>query len=151
MSSIYDVGPSGRVDPRALPILLKHLQLPHPPEVRFAIGHVMASGDCRFAWPTLLALFKAETDRSANGVKWAIGCALAKAAHKEVIPDVIELFEDLQHGENRIILCGPLMRSKNPRAREALEAARQDPDLAREVNRLLDCSLRRRAAALAKW
>lgn len=89
------------------------------------------------AWSALLSLFKRETDKNANGVKGAIGCVLAKAADESVMPDLIGLFEDPRHGENRIIFVGALKRSRNLKARAALEAARQDPQLAREVRRLV--------------
>jgi hypothetical protein len=144
VQSVWDFVNTTELYTSALPILLDHLQRPYPPKVREGIARAMAVPESKFAWDKLVSLFRREFDRKANGVKWAIGCALAAAADDEVMPDVIALFRDSRHGENRIAFVRPLARSHLANARAALEAARQDPEVAREVSRVIDGTNRRR-------
>jgi hypothetical protein len=137
VTSIYDLVNATDSYTRALPLLLQHLQLPYAPLVREGIARALAVPEAKFAWKTLLSLFRNDFDQKANGVKWAIGCALAAAADDEVMPDVIELFENSRHGENRLAFVDALKQSRRADARAALEKARQDPQLAREMRRLL--------------
>ena len=127
----------------ALPILLAHLQRDYPAKVREAIARAMAVPDSRFAWQTLLSLFKRDFDREPNGVKMAVGLALSAAADDSVMSDVIALVSDPRHGQNRIVLIAALKRSRTANARAALEAARNDAELQAEVSRLLDTPKRR--------
>jgi hypothetical protein len=103
----------------------------------------MATPDAVVAWNTLVRLFKSEPDVSENGVKWAIGCILAVAANDSVMPNVIELFEDPRHHRHRIAFILTLKRSRLASARAALDAAREDPELGREVRRLVGRPRRR--------
>ena len=137
VESIHHLAARGTIDLRALPLLVKHLQQPHPPEARKAIAEVLAVPEAKVAWSTLLALFERDFDRKPNGVKWAIGWALAQASDDQVIGDVIELFADPRHGENRLPLILALKRSRLPQARAALDRARNDPDLGPEIRRLV--------------
>jgi hypothetical protein len=90
-------------------------------------------------------LFKHDFDRKGNGVKWAIACALAAAADDEVIADVIELFQDPWHRENRIAFPVALKRSRVANERVvALEKEREDPEVGVEVQRVLRPSRKRR-------
>lgn len=68
----------------------------------------MAVPEAKFAWRTLLSLFRREFDPKTNGVKWAIGCAVAAAAKDEVVSDVIALLRESRHGENRVAFIEPL-------------------------------------------
>ena len=70
--------------------------------------------------------------------------ALAAIADDEVMPDVIELLQQPRHGEYRILFVRALKRSKLANARAALEAGRQDPQLVKEIGRMLDRPRRRR-------
>lgn len=62
----------------------------------------MTVRESKFAWRTLLRLFKQDFDRTTYGPKFTIGLALAASADDEVIADVIELFQDPRHGPNRV-------------------------------------------------
>jgi hypothetical protein len=63
--------------------------------------------------------------------------AIAAAATDEVIGDVIVLARDSAHGESRLLLLRALARSRDPRARAALEEFAEDPELSKEAGRLL--------------
>jgi hypothetical protein len=144
VQSVWDLVNTSAPYPRALPILLQHLQQPYPLRVRQGIARAMAVPASRFAWETLLKLFKQDFDQGTNGLKWCIGCALAAAADDSVIQDVIDLFGDPRHGRNRIVFATTLERSRAANAQIALEKAREDPQLAAEVRRVLDRRPRKR-------
>lgn len=121
----------------ALPILLVHLQRNYPDKVRESIARALAVPEAKFAWRTLLKLFRQDFDQKANGVKWAVGAALAATADDDVIHDLIPLFRDPRHGENRVVFVEALIKSRNKEARAAIENARQDPQVSREIHRVL--------------
>jgi hypothetical protein len=138
VSSVWDLVNTTERYTAALPLLLDHLQRPYPDKVREGIARAMAVPESKFAWQTLVSLFRREFDPRPNGVKWAIGCALAAAADDDVIQDLIALLSEKRHGENRVAFMIALKRSRLANARVALEAGRSDPDLTREISRLLD-------------
>lgn len=137
VTSIWDLVNTTEPYTRALPILLDHLQRSYPDKVREAIARAMAVSEAKFAWHTLLKLFRQDFDQKGNGVKWAVGAALAAAADDEVIQDLVRLFSDPRHGENRVVFVEVLKQSRNVDARTALERAREDPQVAREIRRVL--------------
>jgi hypothetical protein len=148
VSSVWDLVNTAERYTAALPILLDHLQRDYPDRVREGIARAMAVPESKFAWQTLLNLFRHSLEAKPNGVKWAIGLALAAAADDEVMPDVIALFRDRRHGENRLAFTKALKRSRLANARAALEQGREDPQLVKEISRELD-SPRRRAKGRA--
>ena len=137
VASVWDLVNTAEPYTHVLPILLEHLQRPYPDRIKEGIGRAMAVRESKFAWSTLLKLFRQSFEQEPNGVKWAIGCALAAAADDEVMSDVIALFCDPRHGENRLAFVDALRRSRNAAARAAMEEAREDPQLAREMRRVL--------------
>ena len=144
VKSVWDLVNTRSPYPRALPILLDHLQRPYPDKVREGIARAMAVRESKFAWQTLLRLFRAEFSTNPNGFKGALAVAMSAAADDEVMSDVIELLQQPRHGECRIYFVETLKRSKLANARAALEAGRQDPQLVREIQRVLDRPKRRK-------
>src|SRR5690606_10670983 len=135
--SVWDLVNTANPYPKAVPILIEHLQRPYPERVREGIARALAVPDAVKEWDTLRRLFETEADATTTGVKWALGCALAAAATDGVIGDVIHLLRDRRHGGNRTALISALARSADPRARRALMEAGADPELATEVQRAL--------------
>jgi hypothetical protein len=144
ITSVWDFVNTTQPYVGALPILLDHLQRDYPDKVRESIARAMAVPDSKFAWRTLLKLFQQDFDPKANGVKWAVGAGLAAAADDEVIGDLIALFRNPRHGENRVVFVEALSKSRNAEARLALEQAREDPAVSREIRRVLDRPRRKR-------
>lgn len=138
VDSVWDLVNSSQPYTSALPILLEHLQRDYPEKVREGIARAMAVPESRFAWHTLVNLFRREFGSNPSGVKMALGLAIANCATDDVITDLIALFRDPRHGEIRILFVEPLDRSHSMNAREALEAGRSDPQLAREIRRVVD-------------
>jgi len=127
----------------ALPILLDHVQRDYPDKLREGMTRAMAVRESKFAWRTLLRLFRAQFDSNPNGFKGALAVALSAIADDKVMTDVIELFKEPRHGESRIFFVTTLKRAKLANARAALEAGRQDPQLVKEIVRVLDRPKRR--------
>ena len=121
--------------PEALPILVKHLQRPYPDRVREGIARALAVREAKFAWETLTRLYREE--EAGTNAKDGLAVAIAATVHDEVIDELIGLAGDTQHGESRLLLLRALKRSRNPRARAALERLEADPELTKEVRGLL--------------
>jgi HEAT repeat protein len=118
--------------PAALPILLDHLGRPYPSRVREGIARALAVRDARFAWAELVRLYCEED--SGTDAKDGIAVALAAAANRAVLDEVIALLRDPRHGQSRVLLLGSLRRL---RARSSLEEFASDPLLGQEAQRLL--------------
>jgi hypothetical protein len=127
--------PSGYEE--AIPILLRHLQLPYSDVTRETIARTLAVPSARFAWPTLVDQFKkARMDEETgitSGAKDALAVALAATATEAVVEELIALARDRSHGTSRILLLSALRKSKNALAKKALENLSSDPDLAIEI------------------
>jgi hypothetical protein len=54
------------------------------------------------------------------------------------MPDLLALFQERRHGKNRVVFVEALAHSRLGNARLALEAGRDDPDVSREITRVLD-------------
>jgi len=105
--------------PEALPILLAHLERPYPDRIREGIARALAVRDAKFGWDSLTALYRREP--AGTDTKDGLAVALAAASYEEVIGDVVDLARDERHGESRLLLLSALKRSKDPKARAALE------------------------------
>lgn len=121
----------------ALPILVKHLQLPYPERVREGIARALAVKPAIEHWDILSRLFEIESDVTTTGVKWGLGCALSAAATDDVIDDVIRLVRNPQHGGNRLALLDALARSTTPQAQKTLAELGTDPELATAIQSVL--------------
>lgn len=78
--------------PKAVPILLAHLERPYPAAVREGIARALAVPDARAAgWSVLMRLFAEEREKR---VKDGLAVALAAAADDQVIGDIIALARD---------------------------------------------------------
>ncbi len=121
----------------AIPILLRHLQLPYSEVTRETIARALAVPEARYAWPTLVAEFKNAPMGDENGIKSCakdgLAVALAATATDAVIEELIALAKDRSHGKSRLLLLSALTKSKNALAKKALEELSSDPDLAIEI------------------
>jgi hypothetical protein len=120
---------------KALPILLKHLQQSsYPPAVREAIARTLAVPEARFGWSTLVEQYRSEREKAP---KDGLAVALAAISDGDTIDQVTALFGDANNGSSRVLLVRALARSSNPKARAALLEFRKDPDVAKEIARVL--------------
>ena len=136
VDSAWDLVNRSEPYPEALPILLRHLQLPYPDRVREGIARALAvRGDAAFAWETLVELYQDEPPET--DAKDGLAVALAAGATTAVLDDLVELVADPRHGQSRILLIKGISRSRSDKAHEALARLAHDPVVGTEVQRLL--------------
>jgi HEAT repeat protein len=66
----------------------------------------------------------------ADGLKWAIGNALATLADDSIADELVELAQDRRHGRSREMLMDALARTKDERALDVLVELVDDDDVA---------------------
>lgn len=123
--------------PAAIPILLKHLQLPYSDSLRAMIARCLATKEAVFAWDFLVDAYRKEPltreerdSRTKDGLAAAISATMAPNR----IEDLITLISDSDQGPSRVLLLSPLRRrAKNVRIRQVLEKFISDPDLEKEI------------------
>lgn len=133
VDSAWDLVNTSTPYPAALPILLKHLQQDYPDRVREGIARALAvrGGDAKFAWRTLVRLYRDE--EPGTNAKDGLAVAIAAVADAEVIGEVIALASETRHGASRVLLLRALTRSRQPEARTAIDDLATDPQLAKEI------------------
>ena len=143
VDSAWDLVNTSVPYPKALPILLEHLERPYPWRVREGIARALAVRDAKFAWGVLLRLFKEEKEKM---VKDGLACALAAASDDDVIGDLIDLVRDPTQ-VSRVLLLTAFDRSADPRARTTLMELGADPvfkDASRLILRKMNHNERRK-------
>jgi HEAT repeat protein len=134
--SLRQMEAKGEFDSRAIPIMVSHLERPHDPgtleTMARALGNRKESRD--LAWDPLSRLLRSEVAMQNPGnLQFAIAAALADIADKGRLDEVAALAEDRSLGSNRLAFFKRLRMSRHPRAREILEAASHDPEVALEA------------------
>lgn len=141
VSSIWDLVGAAKVDSRSLPVLLEHLQRAYPSALREGLARALAVPEARFAWPTLATMFGEEQDRR---VKDGLAVALAAIADDTRYQELMTMVRDARHGESRVLLLQVLEGSVRPEVRELLLELEGDPQLRKQVRRMLRKNVRRR-------
>lgn len=139
------IGMSERYE-AAIPILLKHLQMPYSDAVRETIARSLAVSEpeVRNAWPILVEEYRkaptgsgikgpGDTKEFRLGAKDGLACALSVAVTNETLADLIAIAKDRTQGGSRVLLLSALRKSKNPLAKQAIEELASDPDLKKEI------------------
>ncbi|WP_141233557.1 hypothetical protein [Lysobacter antibioticus] len=135
--------------PEAIPILLKHLQLPYSDVTRDGLARALAvpEPEVRRAWAILVEQYRscpfglgfvapADTEMLRLGAKDGLACALSAAVTEETLPELIELLRDSSNGNSRVLLLSPLkkLRKKSEHVRSVLAELIKDPDLVTEIS-----------------
>lgn len=132
VGSVWDLVNTATPYPKALPVLLDHLQRPYSDRTRAGIARALAVKDARpLAWDIMVGLIQSRLlpKEVADGVMVAIS-AMARPADLSIL---IGMLADKPIGSSRIFLVRNLMRSKRPEARRELMNSRADPDLQKEI------------------
>jgi hypothetical protein len=132
VNSSWDLINKAGAYPKALPILLKHLQRPYPDAVREGIARALAVPEAKFAWESLIRLYREEPE-SQRRSKDGIASAVAVIADDTKINDLISLVRDKQNGSSRLLLLSALERSSDPGAQKTLVELQKDPQLKKEI------------------
>jgi hypothetical protein len=145
INSVWDlVNTSARYE-AAIPVLLKHLRLPHYSDAtREGLARALAVPEARYAWPVLVAEYRSapmgkgiripgDTKEFVLGAKDGLAVALSATVTDETIEELIALAKDSSLGSSRVLLLRGIRKSKSPTARRAIEELTSDPALAKEI------------------
>jgi hypothetical protein len=132
--------------PEAIPVLLKHLQMPYSDRTREGIARAIANrySAVEYTWPILVKEYRNtpegwgivspdDTENLKLGAKQGLACALCVALTDENLEEFISLIKDPTNGSSRILLLDPLRKSKNPLAKKTVEELASDPVFAKEI------------------
>ncbi|WP_148649578.1 hypothetical protein [Lysobacter antibioticus] len=134
--------------PEAIPILLKHLQLPYSDVTRDGLARALAvpEPEVHAAWPILVQQYitcptgrgivaPGETEEWPLGAKDGLACALTMAVTEATLPEFISLVRDRSQGEGRVLLLSVLKkrRKKDPQIAQVIAELAGDPDLKKEI------------------
>jgi hypothetical protein len=148
VESVWDLVNVSTPYPQAIPVLLKHLQLPYSDRTRAGIARALAvpEPEVRKAWPMLVEAYRdapmgwgiiapGDTEELVLGAKDGLACTLSASVTDERLPELIALAKDRSLGESRLLLLLALKkrRKKNPLVAQAIEELSFDPDLAKEI------------------
>ena len=126
--------------PVAIPILLDHLEKPYSREVLSSIANSLAVPDARSAWESLVSAYRRTptpapgSPEEGMGLKEGLANALAATVSKNTISTLIALTKDPSNGSSRLLLLQGIRRSRDPRAKLAIEELSTDPQLAKEIS-----------------
>jgi len=123
--------------PQSIPILVKHLQMKHLPNIKHGIVDALAVPEARgIAFEPLVEEFRSIDDPNSS-YKWSVGVAIAQTATPETVPTVLALIRDKRHGHARDELPLALLSLPADEAEALLEPLTEDPDLAKCVTAAL--------------
>ena len=136
VDSVWDLVNTKEPYPRAIPVLMEHLDEEYPAKVREGVARALAvpvleSED----WESLLAHFMAEEP---GETKWALALALAANAREAHRVQLIELVSSPEHGKGRAVLAEALHRFPSPETSATLQSLATDPEIGASLRLLLE-------------
>jgi len=137
LHSVWDLVGTQEPYHTLVPILLKHLQRPYPDRIKEGIARALAIPEAIVGWKVLVDAFRADPDREGMGAKAGVALALAAAANDSVMPEIVQLLREREHGQNRAFLLNALRRSNDPQAIKVLMELGSDEQLARDAQKVL--------------
>jgi hypothetical protein len=135
--TVWDLVNAKEDDPRAVPVLLRHLDGDYPRNVLVGIARALATPHAKAAWSTLLSRFATTSALDEPELKDALACALAATAGDDQLSEVVGLIKNAIHGEARLFLLRLLARKDRPDLLDVLIWARDDVELKKEAKYLL--------------
>ena len=117
-------------------ILLRHLQLPYSEGTRETIARALAVKEAAPHWDTLRKIYQetpAPVERGIGDAKDGLAAALTGSMPADRVDKMIELVKDTGNGSSRLLLLRALRRSRQQRARDAIDQVADDPDLCQEI------------------
>lgn len=135
VDSVWDLVNTSEPYPKALPILLAHLEGgDYPDRVMESIGRALAVKPAVVYWDRLKAVYLASRN---PGAEDGAAVALAASATKAQLEDLIGFLSVEERGDSRIYFVRPILRVGGERGREIVEALRMDPVFRKEATALL--------------
>lgn len=135
VSSVWDLVNSSKPYPRALPVLIEHLERGgYPDRVMESLGRALAVKPAVEFWARLK-----ERYLNARGVGEEDGAAVALAAcaTSAQLDDLIQFLSVAERGESRIYFLRPIKRLGGAQGRAVLESLKGDAVFGKEARALL--------------
>jgi hypothetical protein len=118
VESVWDFVNTANKYPAAIPVLLRHVDLPYHKRIKEGIIRALT---VNYGGPEvlreLIKQFCEQTDDSANSLKWVLGNAISEVATPADAETVIALAMDTSHGESRDLITQRLPRVVKNKAR----------------------------------
>lgn len=135
VSSVWDLVNTSEPYPRALPVLMDHLERgDYPDRVMESLGRALAVKPSVEYWDRLKAHYLAPRG---PGEEDGTAVALAASATAVQLDDLIVFLTVADRGESRIYFVRPILRVGGSRGRQVVERLRKDPVFGKEAAALL--------------
>ena len=136
--SVWDLVNTSVPYPKALPVLLKHLQAGgYPDRVMESLGRALAVGPAAFAWHSL---HESYLQAKGSGEMEGLAVALAASATPEHLDALIALLDETSRGSTRIHFLRAIKRVGRQRGLEVIKSLRNDALYGAEARALLGSS-----------
>jgi len=132
VESVWDFVNTAEKYPAAIPVLLRHLNLPYDKRIKEGIVRALT---VNYAGPDvlreLIRQFRNETDGRGNSLKWVLGIAISEVATAADAEAIVALATDPIHGQARDTITYNLPRvvKDKVRLREVLKRLMQDEQM----------------------
>lgn len=144
VKSVWDLVNTSEPYPSALPVLMEHLERGgYPERVMESLGSALAVKPSVVFWERLKARWLNARD---PGEEEGTAIALAGAAAKAQLDDLIGFLSVEERGASRIYFIRPILKIGGDRGRDVVEELRADPVFGKEATALL----KRRKPRLAR-
>lgn len=131
IESLDELRRSGNPYKEAVPILLRWLpDISNIGVKRSIVRTLSVPWAKRIAARPLITEFRATSEDSASGLKWALGNALEVVSDDDVFDEIAGLVRDRRHGKSREMLAVALGNMKNPAAVNVLIELLHDDEIA---------------------
>ena len=135
VNSVWDLVNTADPYPKALPILLDHLQRGgFPDRVMESLGRALAVGPAASVWEALRQPYLAA---QGCGEEEGLAVALAASATADHLGALIALLDETSRGSTRIHFLRPIKRVGGKRGLDVLRSLRDDPLFGKEARALL--------------
>jgi HEAT repeat protein len=123
-----------KVYPQALEVLVRHLELHYPDNIRNLIVTLLGVPKAKIAWQKIKTIYKKEPP---SHIKNSLAFALSQIADDRLLPELIEMIKDSENGRSRIAFVRRIFKAKSKEATDTIIALKDDPDLKAEIQQVL--------------
>lgn len=134
----------------AIDVLVKHLQVDHPFQMRWVMANMISGDYAKRYWPVFVKLFRKDPDTTGFKGKNAIGGLVGMYAEEETLETAIALAKDSRHGESRVGLLDALRRKRSPAVDTLLQQLKDDPSVGGIVTKWLKQRAAKRGAKTSR-
>ncbi|MGV8857603.1 hypothetical protein [Rhodoglobus sp.] len=142
VDSVWDLINTSTPYPRALPVLIEHLERgKYPDRVNEGLARALAVKPSVQYWERLVTLYKMANESDERD---GLAAALAACATKEQIDSLIELITSPSSGKNRVLFVKPILALAGARGEVLIDSLKSDPVVGQEATARRAETMRRR-------